>query len=40
MQQGVVAGVDADGALRLVEPGGRELRVLAGEVTLLPETRA
>jgi BirA family biotin operon repressor/biotin-[acetyl-CoA-carboxylase] ligase len=39
-REGVVAGVDADGALRLVEPGGRELRVLAGEVTLLPETRA
>jgi len=37
--EGVVAGVDPDGALRLVGRDGRELRVLAGEVTLLPETR-
>jgi len=39
-REGLVAGVDADGALRLVEPGGHELRVLAGEVTLLAEERA
>jgi BirA family biotin operon repressor/biotin-[acetyl-CoA-carboxylase] ligase len=37
--EGVVAGVDPDGALRL-RSGGGELRVLAGEVTLLPEERA
>jgi len=36
--EGVVAGVDADGALRLRGPAG-ERRVLAGEVTLLPEAR-
>lgn len=33
---GTVLGVDADGALRLAV-GGAERRVLAGEVTLLPE---
>jgi BirA family biotin operon repressor/biotin-[acetyl-CoA-carboxylase] ligase len=38
--EGVVAGVDPDGALRLRLAGGREQRVLAGEVTLLPEERA
>lgn len=37
--EGVVAGVDPDGALRLRLAGGREQRVLAGEVTLLPEER-
>jgi BirA family biotin operon repressor/biotin-[acetyl-CoA-carboxylase] ligase len=38
--EGVVVGVDPDGALRLADPNGRELRVLAGDVTLLPEDRA
>jgi BirA family biotin operon repressor/biotin-[acetyl-CoA-carboxylase] ligase len=38
--EGVVAGVDPDGALRLRLAGGREQRVLAGEVTLLPEEPA
>jgi BirA family biotin operon repressor/biotin-[acetyl-CoA-carboxylase] ligase len=38
--EGVVAGVDPDGALRLRLAGGREQRVLAGEVTLLPEENA
>jgi len=37
--EGVVAGVAPDGALRLRGDGG-ERRVLAGEVTLLPEERA
>jgi BirA family biotin operon repressor/biotin-[acetyl-CoA-carboxylase] ligase len=35
--EGVVTGVDPDGALRLRFASGRERRVLAGEVTLLPE---
>ncbi|MGH7288836.1 MAG: hypothetical protein ACREI8_12545 [Myxococcota bacterium] len=35
--EGVVKGVDPDGALRLRFASGREQRVLAGEVTLLPE---
>jgi BirA family biotin operon repressor/biotin-[acetyl-CoA-carboxylase] ligase len=34
--EGTVVGVDPDGALRLRLAGGREQRVLAGEVTLLP----
>jgi BirA family biotin operon repressor/biotin-[acetyl-CoA-carboxylase] ligase len=38
--EGVVAGVDPDGALRLRLADGRERRVLAGEVTLLPEAQA
>jgi BirA family biotin operon repressor/biotin-[acetyl-CoA-carboxylase] ligase len=33
---GMVLGVDADGALRLAQ-GSTERRVVAGEVTLLPE---
>jgi BirA family biotin operon repressor/biotin-[acetyl-CoA-carboxylase] ligase len=33
--EGVVSGVDPDGALRLVAAAGDERRVLAGEVTLL-----
>jgi BirA family biotin operon repressor/biotin-[acetyl-CoA-carboxylase] ligase len=36
---GTVLGVDADGALRLAQDGG-ERRVVAGEVTLLPEENA
>ena len=38
--EGRVAGVDPDGALRLRLAGGGERRVLAGEVTLLPEEDA
>lgn len=38
--EGAVAGVDPDGALRLRLAGGRERRVLAGEVTLLLEESA
>jgi BirA family biotin operon repressor/biotin-[acetyl-CoA-carboxylase] ligase len=38
--EGVVAGVDPDGALRLRLADGRAQRVLAGEVTLLPEAQA
>lgn len=38
--EGVVRGVDPDGALRLACRDGGELRVLAGEVTLLREARA
>ncbi len=34
---GEVAGVDGDGALRLRDAGGREHRVVAGEVTLASE---
>jgi len=37
--QGTVVGVDADGALRLAHAGS-ERRVLAGEVTVLPEETA
>src|SRR5262249_22632553 len=33
---GTVAGVDDDGALRLVDAGGTVRRVIAGEVTLRP----
>lgn len=36
---GTVVGVDADGALRIAQ-GGAEQRVVAGEVTLLPEEGA
>jgi BirA family biotin operon repressor/biotin-[acetyl-CoA-carboxylase] ligase len=37
--EGTVVGIDADGALRLAH-GGAERRVVAGEVTLLPEEAA
>jgi biotin-(acetyl-CoA carboxylase) ligase len=37
--EGTVLGIDADGALRLAQEG-RERRVVAGEVTLLPEEEA
>jgi BirA family biotin operon repressor/biotin-[acetyl-CoA-carboxylase] ligase len=37
--QGRVLGVDDEGALRLEQPGGAVLRVLAGEVTLRDEGR-
>jgi BirA family biotin operon repressor/biotin-[acetyl-CoA-carboxylase] ligase len=32
---GVVSGMDGDGALRLRQPGGQEIRVVAGDVTVI-----
>jgi BirA family transcriptional regulator, biotin operon repressor / biotin---[acetyl-CoA-carboxylase] ligase len=36
-QEGIVHGIDEDGALRLALPGGEQVRFLAGDVTLAKE---
>jgi BirA family biotin operon repressor/biotin-[acetyl-CoA-carboxylase] ligase len=38
--EGIVRGIDADGALRIERTDGREERVIAGDVTLAKEGRA